>query len=211
MATTDEGPLLDTSGGYKLQCMDVRRAVSCSPPAYAVSGFAPLGRTLVGTVDSHNLGVRLFGRAADVIEKPQRIAPPTDTRRLRIRSAMVVVALMWALVTAGIHGGALSAEHHAAHAAHPLLASLGAEFAVSVEHAHLVDGSAQSHHPEQFAAAVLPRSGTVLVALGLVAAVLAITGVFGGLVVPAGRGPPVGLGAVVTGRDRLTLFCLARR
>lgn len=165
----------------------------------------------MGMGDNHDRAVRPFGRAVTVVEKTRRVAPSADTRRPRMRSAVVVVALMWALVTVGAHSGVLSAERHAAHAAHPLLTSLGAEFAVNGNHAHLVDGSAQSHHPEQFAAAVLPRSGTDLVALGVVAAVLAITGVLGGLVVPAGRGPPCGPAPVFTGRDRLTRFCLARR
>lgn len=137
--------------------------------------------------------------------------PSTDTRRLWIRSTIVAAALMWALVAVGAHGAVSSAERHAAHPAHPLLTSLGAEFAVNVEHAHLIDASPQSHHPEQFAAAVLPRSDTTLVALGVVAAMLATTGVLGGIVVAAGRGPPCGLAPVITGRDRLTRFCLARR
>ncbi|KPN48133.1 hypothetical protein AN933_23680 [Mycobacterium intracellulare subsp. chimaera] len=120
---------------------------------------------------------------------------------------------MWALVAVGAHGALASGEHHDSHAGHALLASLGAELVVGVDHAHVVDGSAHSHHPEQFATAVLPqRAVTGLAALVVVAAiVVAVFGVLGAVVVPAGRGPPGGLAGVVGGRDLLTRFCLARR
>ncbi len=129
-----------------------------------------------------------------------------------LRSIFVVAAVVWGLVAVGAHAGLASGDHHAVHPPHALLTAVGAEFAVDVGHAHLVDGSGSSHHPEQFASAVLPRSATALAGLALVVAVVAtVMGVLAGVAVSAGRGPPFGLASVVTGRDRLTRFCLARR
>ena len=145
--------------------------------------------------------------ASDARACARRLVRPTHP----VRSVFVVAAVMWGLVAVGAHGGLLSEHHHAAHPAHSLLTSVGAEFAVDVGHTHLADGSGSSHHPEHFASAVLPRSATALAALGVVVAVLAVIGVLGGCVVSAGRGPPSGLALVITGRDRLTRFCLARR
>lgn len=127
-------------------------------------------------------------------------------------SVVAVAALVWALVAVGAHGGLLSGQRHGVHFGHPLVSSLGGEFAANVDHPHVVDASRHSHHPEQFAAAVLPqRAGAALVVLGLVVAVVAVAGLAGAVVVPVGRGPPWGLAGVVAGRDLLTRFCLLRR
>ncbi|WP_421841390.1 hypothetical protein [Mycobacterium sp.] len=191
--------------------MDVRYATSCSPPGCAVSGLAPVSRAVTDMTDGAGAiphGKRLPG--AGGLGRPV-LKFPHGKRPWR-RSLTAVVVLVWALVAVGAHAGLLSAQHHAAHAAHPLLASLGAEFAVNVDHAHLLDGSVASQHHEQFATAVLPRPATGLVALCLVATVVAVIGVVGRPIVSTGRGPPGGMAAVVVpGRDLLTRFCLARR
>jgi hypothetical protein len=96
--------------------------------------------------------------------------------------------------------------------AHALVASLGGEFTVDVDHPHVGKGSSGDHH-EQFTTAVLPRSGAVvaaLIALSAVAAV-ALTGGLARFGVPAGRGPPRAPALSVTGQDVLTRFCLSRR
>lgn len=147
--------------------------------------------------------------ASDARPSAGRLARPTNAGWSWLWSVLVAAAMVWGLTAVAAHGGSLSAEHHKAHQPHALLTSVGAEFAVAVDHAHLVDGS--SHAPKQFASAVLPRSATALTALGVVVAVLAAIGALGGYAVSAGRGPPSGLALVVTGRDRLTRLCLARR
>jgi len=121
--------------------------------------------------------------------------------------AAAVVAL-W-IVLLG-HCAMLHSEAHAPHQPHPLASSVGGEFAVDVDHAHLVNGSVTECH-DVFATAVLPRSATALVELGVVAAVIAVTVVLANLVVPAGRGRRECLPLLLTGRDLLTRFCLARR
>ncbi|MDA3641290.1 hypothetical protein [Mycobacterium xenopi] len=150
------------------------------------------------------------GRLAAGLSSIARVRHPSASGRPRWRSLIVVAAVVWALLAVGAHG-ALPEEHHGAHA-HPLLSSLDHEFVVDVGHAHLVDGSTLSHHPEQFATAVLPqRPTTALIALALVVAAVAFTGVLSYLVASPGRGPPPRLALVLTGQARLTRFCLARR
>ncbi|MCA2247854.1 hypothetical protein JF729_08605 [Mycobacterium intracellulare] len=98
------------------------------------------------------------------------------------------------------------------HSAHALVASLGGEFTVNVDHPHVGKGSS-GEHPEQFTTAVVPRSGGVvaaLIALGAVAAV-AVAGGLAWFGLPAGRGPPHTPAFSVTGQDVLTRFCLSRR
>lgn len=58
-----------------------------------------------------------------------------------LRSIFVVAAVVWGLVAVGAHAGLASGDHHAVHPPHALLTAVGAEFAVDVGHAHLVDGS----------------------------------------------------------------------
>ncbi|ATO65204.1 hypothetical protein [Mycobacterium avium] len=128
---------------------------------------------------------------------------------------MAVGAAAW-LAMWGVLIGAHSIMGHSqssvAHPAHALVASLGGEFTVDVDHPHVSKGSAGGHH-EQFTTAVLPRSGAVvaaLIALGVVAAV-ALTGGLAWCGLPAGRGPPHTPAFSVTGQDVLTRFCLSRR
>ncbi|KZS69258.1 hypothetical protein A4G26_26360 [Mycobacterium kansasii] len=104
----------------------------------------------------------------------------------------------------------LHSETHTRHPAHALLSTVGGEFAVNVDHAHLFDGSSTDCH-NVFATAVLPRPATTLVALGAVAALIAITAALANLVVPAGRGPPKVPITALAGQDLLSRFCLARR
>jgi lipoprotein LpqS len=96
------------------------------------------------------------------------------------------------------------------HTPHPLLSSLGSEFTVNAQHAHLVDGSSTACH-ESVTTAVLPRSATASVGHGAVMAVVAIKGWQAQPAVLAGRGPPGALGTALTGQDLLRRFCLARR
>ncbi|MCA2347058.1 hypothetical protein JF734_14435 [Mycobacterium intracellulare] len=128
---------------------------------------------------------------------------------------MAVGAAAW-LAMWGVLIGAHSVMGHSqsslAHPAHALVASLGGEFTVNVDHPHVSKGSAGDHH-EQFTTAVLPRSGAVvaaLIALGVVAAV-AVTGGLAWFGLAAGRGPPHTPAFALTGQEVLTRFCLSRR
>lgn len=130
-------------------------------------------------------------------------------RRPRLRSLVAMVAAAGALVILG-HSALMHSEPHAAHLPHPLVTSLGSEFAVNIGHPHLVDGWSTACH-EVFTTPALPRSANGLIGLGAVAAVIALIGSLVQLVVPAGRGPPSAPAAILAGQDLLTRFCLARR
>nr|VTP04376.1 hypothetical protein BIN_B_05503 [Mycobacterium riyadhense] len=133
----------------------------------------------------------------------------TQMRLPRWRSLIVVatVALLVALIG---HSAMMHSDTHAAHQPHALLSLVGGEFAVNVDHTHLAKSSVTGCH-NVFATAVVPRSATTLVELGVAAAVVAITAVLANLVMAAGRGPPEVPLTALTGRDLLTRFCLARR
>ena len=124
----------------------------------------------------------------------------------------IVAAMMWALTAMAAHGGSLSAEHHhLIRASHDLGSALDAERAVTLDHPHLVDGSDPSHHPEQYTAAVLPRPGAAIAALGVVMAVVVVVSALAPFVASGGWGPPLRLAPVVTGHDLLIRLCLSRR
>jgi hypothetical protein len=124
--------------------------------------------------------------------------------------AVGVVSLLFVLMGHSVMLHSEQHEPHARHQPHALRSVLGGEFAVGVDHAHLVNGSLTECH-DVFATAALPRPATTLVALGFMPAVVAIAAVLASFVLPAGRGPPKALPAGLTGQDLLTRFCLARR
>jgi hypothetical protein len=124
--------------------------------------------------------------------------------------AIAVAVAMWVLVIGG--HSELRSQSGAFHPAHALVSSLGREFAVNAEHPHLSNGSSAAHHHEAFASGVLPDSpATVVAALGVVVAAVAAVGLLWQQVMLAGRGPPRGPAAVLTGQGLLTRFCLSRR
>jgi hypothetical protein len=130
-------------------------------------------------------------------------------RRLGLRLFIGVAAAVAVVAVVG-HCEPNLSEPRATHTPHPLLSSMGSEFTVNAEYAHLVDGSSMACH-ESVATAVLPRSATASAGLGAVTAVVAITGWQAQPTVLAGRGPPRPLGTALTGQDLLRRFCLARR
>ncbi|MDN4519688.1 MULTISPECIES: hypothetical protein [Mycolicibacterium] len=79
-----------------------------------------------------------------------------------------------------------------------------------MDHPHFQHASA-AISPDTFATAVVPRVATVLVALGLAVAVAAAWLYRGHGIWAAVRGPPRGLGPVVSGRQLLARFCISRR
>src|SRR5258707_7173473 len=127
-----------------------------------------------------------------------------------MRAALVAVVLAWVAAAVAVQCWLPALHSHAAHPNHPLVTSLGGEFAINLDHAHLTDKS-KLPCPKQFATAVLQRSATLSCAVAAVVAVAAIAGMLSDLVVVAGRGPPAAAVSVRTGQDLLTRFCLARR
>ncbi|MCV7121734.1 hypothetical protein AWC15_11880 [Mycobacterium lacus] len=127
-----------------------------------------------------------------------------------MRSPMITLALAWVGVAIFAQCWLPQPHAHTVHPDHPLVTSLGAEFAVSSDHAHLSDNSTPAC-PEQFATAVLPRPVDPLFASFTVAVAAGLVGVLTYLVVPAGRGPPAGVVVARPGQHLLTRFCLARR
>jgi hypothetical protein len=104
----------------------------------------------------------------------------------------------------------LHPNNAARHEPHALLSSLGSEFSVNADHAHLSNGSF-AHWRNEFATAVLPPAETALAQLYVGAVVVAVTTRLASLVAAAGRGPPSALASGLTGQDILTLNCTARR
>lgn len=92
---------------------------------------------------------------------------------------------------------------------HALSASAGDDIAL-VAHAHVAPSDI-SASPEAFAAAILPRVTTVLMALGVIATVVALSGLLAQMVAHAMRGPPRMCVAAFTGQHVLTQLCIARR
>ncbi|WP_238306298.1 MULTISPECIES: hypothetical protein [Mycobacterium] len=101
-------------------------------------------------------------------------------------------------------------EPAAPHPAHVLVSSLGGEFTISSNHAHI--GTPSVAHHEAFMTAVLPNAPvTTVAALSVVVAVIGAVGLFGRHVILGGRGPPRSIGAVLTGQELLTRLCSSRR
>jgi hypothetical protein len=101
-------------------------------------------------------------------------------------------------------------SHPAHHGPHALSSSALVDFAAAVEHPHAHDGPAPTA-PDAFAEVALPRTVTLLVAVGLVAivgAAFACRSTGGSVVI---RGPPKWGGYVVAGQQLLLRHCIARR
>ncbi len=158
-------------------------------------------------------------------------ALPSSSRRAESdgcrppRSQVVIVMAAFALALAMLLGvvalcGMLRSESPRPHSHSlqpaltslgPALTSLGSELTVSVNQSYVVNGPSKTC-PRAFGDAVLPQSpATAVAALGVVAAVVAVAGWLVPHVVPAGRDPPRGPAAFLTGQELLTRFCLARR
>lgn len=126
-------------------------------------------------------------------------------RGMVIGVAIAVLALVWCS-----HFALSPAGSHRPHHPHPLLSSLGREFAVNVDHAHLSTGSLSECHNE-FPWEVTPQTTITLAALGVAVALIAITTALSGHVTPSGRDPPHVHPTAHSGQDLLTKICLARR
>ncbi|GJF11620.1 hypothetical protein NGTWS0302_36800 [Mycolicibacterium cyprinidarum] len=129
-----------------------------------------------------------------------------------LRSAVALVVACWVVVASaqwGLPGLGGLAEHgpHALASAAP--GPPGHE-AVVVDHAH-VGMPSSGLVPDTFAEAVLPRAGTALTALALIAAVGAATLLWRSTYLAAARGPPRIAAQPLFGRSLLARLCVARR
>ena len=133
--------------------------------------------------------------------------------RWRAAAGLAVVAAavaMWVFAFGG--HSVLRSQVPAPHPAHALIGSLGSQFAVNVDHPHVSKGSPTVDHHEAFAVGVLPNGpAAAIAALGVVVAVAAGASPGWQQNMLAGRGPPRGLRAALTGQDLLMRFCLSRR
>ncbi len=79
-----------------------------------------------------------------------------------------------------------------------------------IEHPHISDGSVPLL-PDTVAEGVLPRTSTILIALGgLIAALAVAASLWSQSTLAVVRGPPRPLATVISGRVRLTRLCIAR-
>lgn len=128
-------------------------------------------------------------------------------RLIAAPAAVVAAVAVWILV---LGHAEVRHEPAASHPAHALVSSLGGEFRISGNHAHIENPSA-AHH-EALMTGVLPSAPVYTAAtLCVVVAAVGAVGLFGRHLISGGRGPPRGLAAILTGQDLLTRFCLARR
>lgn len=127
--------------------------------------------------------------------------------RLRCAAALAVVA--WALVIVGDLGMPWS-DSPDTHGPHPVASAAAHEVAAIVDHSHL-QADPMLGSPDTFIAAVLPRGTTMLVALGLLAAVATTIALWASATLVPVRGPPPSVAASLAGRSLLTRLCIARR
>ncbi|MDG5483356.1 putative copper homeostasis (lipo)protein LpqS [Mycolicibacterium gadium] len=122
-----------------------------------------------------------------------------------------VIALLVALVVLVAGTGWKLTEHNplAHHGPHALSSSISNDFAAVIEHPHVQDGSVPIA-PTAFAEAPLPRTVTLLVAIGLVAVIGAAFSMWATGAPAVIRGPPR-RGGSVAGQQLLLRLCIARR
>jgi len=123
-----------------------------------------------------------------------------------------VIALLVVLVVLIAGTGWKLTEHSplAHHGPHALPSSISSDVAAVVEHPHVQDGSTPMA-PDAFAEAALPRTVTLLVALGLVAVIGVAFAYWQTGASSVIRGPPRWGGYLVAGQQLLFRLCIARR
>ncbi|MCV7010675.1 hypothetical protein [Mycobacterium gordonae] len=129
--------------------------------------------------------------------------------RLLFFAVMAAAAALLAVIG---HCVPLRSASQPSHSAVPLLSSVSVQTAGTAHQPLLIDGKSICKSSKLLATAALPKwPVTSLILLGVALLGLFVTGRLAKLVGPAGRGPPGAPAAVGSGRDLLTLFCLARR
>lgn len=153
---------------------------------------------------------------------PKRIGPPhrsvvgrrhagrvPRSRSVIAMAAIATVFILW--VFGGAHCGLLRSGSAPPRPPQPVLTAQASPFAGTVDQPRLDHRSAASCHKMFMIAVLPPLSSTVFAGLGAVIALVAVIGWHAQRVEAGGRGPPRGLAAPLSGRDRLTRFCLSRR
>jgi hypothetical protein len=100
-------------------------------------------------------------------------------------------------------------DHPAHHGHHALTSSISTGVATVVEHPHAQDGSV-TVTPEDVAEAALPRTVTLMAAIGLVAVIGAAFSSWAAGAIAVIRGPPRRVGSIA-GQQLLLRLCIARR
>jgi lipoprotein LpqS len=123
-----------------------------------------------------------------------------------------VVAALFALVVlvAGTGWQLTEDNPEAHHGPHALSSHSLNNFAAVVEHPHLQDGSV-TVTPDAVAEAALPRTVTLLAAIGLVAVIGAAFSYWAAAASAVIRGPPRSGICLVAGQQLLLRLCIARR
>lgn len=135
----------------------------------------------------------------------------TAGRPPRSQFVVAVAAAVAALAIAGHCGLSRAVPQHLS-PVQSVLSSRGGELTAHAGQPHLVDGLPNCKASTVLVTPALPKSAnTALIALG--AGLTAVIGMalLAQLVPPAGRSPPLALVTSLSGQDRLTRFCLARR
>jgi lipoprotein LpqS len=131
---------------------------------------------------------------------------PASARRPAAIALLVVLAVLVAST------GWKLTEHNpvAPHGPHALSSHSLNDFAAVVEHPHVQDGPV-TVAPDAFAEAALPRTVTLLAAIGLVAVIGAAFSYWATGASAVIRGPPRWAGYAVAGQQLLLRLCIARR
>jgi lipoprotein LpqS len=131
---------------------------------------------------------------------------PAEARRHAVAALLVVFVVL----VAGTGWQLTEHDHPAHHGAHALSSSIFDDFAAIVEHPHVQDGSV-TVAPDAFAEVALPRTVTLLAAIGLVAVIGAAFSYWATGASAVIRGPPRSVGYLVAGQHLLLRLCIARR
>ncbi|MBY0291052.1 MAG: hypothetical protein K2X52_28510 [Mycobacteriaceae bacterium] len=132
-----------------------------------------------------------------------------DARENARWNAVVAVSVAFIVLISATGWKLTEHEHPAHHGPHALSSSISNDFAAVVEHPHVQDGSIDIA-PGTFAEAPLPRTVTLLVAIGLVAVVGAAVSLWATAAPAVIRGPPR-RGGSAAGQQLLIRLCIARR
>lgn len=131
---------------------------------------------------------------------------PGNARRNAVAAALLALVVL----VAGAGWQLAQHNHPAHHGAHALSSSIFDDFAAVIEHPHAQDGSV-TVAPDAFAEAALPRTVTLLAAIGLVAVLAAAFSQWATRSSVVIRGPPRWGGYLVAGQQLLLRLCIARR
>jgi hypothetical protein len=126
------------------------------------------------------------------------------------RPAVIALLVVLVVLVAGTGWKLTDHKPLAHHGPHALSSHSLKDFAAVVEHPHVQDGPV-TVAPDAFAEAALPRTVTLLGAIGLVAVIGAAFSFWASGASSVIRGPPRWAGYVDAGQQLLLRLCIARR